>query len=224
METLSDLQDQIQRDLAWRKREISDLRGAVQIAEKTDYLCRAGLVLLCAHWEGFLKKVASLYVEHVFAQDVRINQLAPHIVAIAYFDDVMRASEAKYPGSEENHVRLARKIAASFNQRVSVPAWDAHTEGNPGTGVVERIMRSIGLDLQLGMDSALWSTTRVFINEQLVGDRHRVAHGDGFKVGKESVLERSERLLSLLDSLVDLVMHAAEEKAYLGQSVTLRRQ
>lgn len=215
MEGLSNLQDAIQRDLAWRKREISDIRALVaRVDDAAEYVFRSGQVLLCAHWEGFLKKSAKLYIDHVFSQDLRLTDLIPSMISIAYFDAVMLAATAKYPGSDGHHIKLAKKIVATINEKVSVSGWDVDTEGNPGSDTLSRILKSIGVDVQLGMDNAVWATTKVFINEQLVRDRHRVAHGEGHRIGRASFLERSERLLNLLDVLSGHLLDAAENKIY----------
>ena len=216
METVADFQNAVQRDLAWRKLEISALRTLVnQSDEDAHYVFRATQVLLCAHWEGFLKKAARLYLEHVFAQNILLKDMVPCMVAVAYFDDVLAAASAKFPGSELNHLKLAEKIVRTINGRVERPSWNVDTEGNPGTDTLERVLRSIGVDPQLEMELAAWTTTRVFINEQIVRDRHYVAHGDGFRIDRASLLARVQRLLDLLDTLSDRLQDAAVSKRYM---------
>lgn len=209
------LQDALARDLAWRKREISALRATASMLDDTGgHVFRGGLVLLCAHWEGFLKRSANLYIEHIFSQDVAVRHLRPHVVAIAYFKDVMNAALAKFPGSEEQHLRLAAKILEGFDGPVTAAGWSADTEGNPGSDMLERIFRSIGLDPHLGMDGATWATTKVFINEQLVYARHQIAHGEGLPIPKDAFLERAGRVLELLDVVSDLIVEAAVRADY----------
>lgn len=216
METLENLQTGIQRDLAWRKREISDIRSLALRAQPTEkHIFRAGQVMLCAHWEGFLKKSAEIYLQHVFAQPVRLRDLTPNVVAAAFFSDVMQAAKSEYPGSEENHIKLAKRIIEIIDAPAARPTWNVRTAGNPGTDVVERVLKSIGVDSSLGMDSATWSTTRIFINEQLVRDRHSIAHGDGLPIVKDSFLERADRVLGLLDQLADVLIDEATSRSYL---------
>lgn len=217
METLDALQDKIQRDLAWRKREISDLRSLAMHSERTEFhVFRSGQVLLCAHWEGFLKKSAESYLKHVFAQKVRLRDLAPNIIAVALFRDVMKAARAEYPGSDEHHIRLAKAIVESLDRPDVKSTWDVRTEGNPGSDVLERVLASIGVDRCLGLDDAKWSTTRVFINDQLVHDRHAIAHGEGLRIEKDNFLERASRVLELFDTVSAKLIETAERKAYLA--------
>lgn len=216
MEALVEFQDAVQRELAWRKREISAIRTqSFQAEEAANHVFRGGQVLLCAHSEGFLKSTTGLYIEHVFAQDVRVRDLTPQFIAIAYFGAVRKVAGAKFPGSEEHHLALAARILATFDRRVTAPAWKVDTEGNPTSEVVERILKSIGVDPHLGMDAAGWATTRVFINEHLVRDRNHVAHGEWLQPSRQSMLERAQRLLELLDQLASQVFLLAETRPYL---------
>lgn len=217
VKSVEGFQNKLERDLSWRKREISGLRvSALRSGSGRGYLFRSGLVLLCAHWEGFLKTAIDHYVEHVFAQQRRVAELVPVFVALSFFSDVQKAAAASYPGSKECHIKLAERILQGTGVTCVRGGWEAKTEGNPGTEVMSRLLSSVGLDAQLGFDNASWSAMKVYIDEQVVADRHRVAHGDGFRLSKEEFLERSQRMLELLDHISAALLSAAESKSYLS--------
>lgn len=211
---VSDLQSKLEKEIAWRKKEIFDFKMMVSQAEQEPYhVVRAGLVLLCAHWEGYLKKSIQRYVEHVLAQRLRLRDLTPIFVANLYFRDVKKAAESTYPGSEEHHIRLAKRILKGLDQICEPPTWEV-TESNPGTPMMERILSSVGLDHKLGMDTAEWSTMKVFIDEQILQDRHKIAHGEYHRIDKSEFIKRADRLLVLLDRLTDSIIRAATNKDY----------
>ncbi|WP_144029913.1 MULTISPECIES: MAE_28990/MAE_18760 family HEPN-like nuclease [Burkholderia] len=213
--TAEEFQAKIARELAWRKREITGMRLSARRSDsERNYFFRAGLVLLCAHWEGFLRKSIEIYFDHVFSQRLRIRELTPNFVAAAFFADVQRAGKTDYPGSSETHGRLAQRILMGLDEICTHSTWDAKTEGNPGTEVLTRLLSSAGVNPQLGLDAATWSTTKIFIDEQVVRDRHRVAHGEGFRLSRFEFLERSERILHLLDRISNEFINAAENKTY----------
>ncbi|WP_139253414.1 MAE_28990/MAE_18760 family HEPN-like nuclease [Burkholderia ubonensis] len=215
VKTVDDFQLRIARELAWRKREISGLRlSARRSGSERGYLFRAGLVLLCAHWEGFLRNSVDLYFKHVFSQRLRLKELAPNFVAAAFFADVQRAGKADYPGSADTHGRLAQRILLGLDEIYTQSSWDIKTGGNPGTEVLARLLSSAGISPQLSFDAATWSTMKVFIDEQVVRDRHRIAHGEGFRLSQLEFLERSERMLGLLDRVSSELINAAEQKVY----------
>lgn len=216
--TVEDFQSRIARELAWRKQEISGLRISARRSDgERGYLFRAGLVLLCAHWEGFLRKAVDLYFKHVFSQQLRLKDLAPNFVAAAFFSDVQRAGKTDYPGSADTHCRLAERILLGLDEICTHSTWDVKTDGNPGTEVLTRLLLSAGISPQLGLDAATWSTMKVFIDEQVVRDRHRVAHGEGFRLSRLEFLERSDRMLDLLDRVSGEIINAAELQMYLAK-------
>lgn len=222
LRTVEGFEQKIARELAWRKQEISGLRLSVQRSHgDRNFLFRSGLVLLCAHWEGFLRESVQLYFRHVFAQQLRLRELAPNFVAAAFFSDVQRAGKSDNPGSEESHGRLAKRIMTSAEEVCTHSTWEVKTDGNPGTEVLARLLCSAGLNSQLGFDAATWSTTSVFINEQIVRDRNRIAHGEGFRLSKDQVLERSERMLGLLDHVSNELIGAAERQLYRAHERTV---
>jgi hypothetical protein len=212
---LEEFQAKVARELAWRKQEISGFRISAKRSDgERSYLFRAGLVLLCSHWEGFLRKAVALYFQHVFSQQLRLKQLTPNFVAAAFFADVQRAGKTDYPGSSETHGRLAQRILLGVDEICTHSTWDVKTDGNPGTEVLARLLLSAGINPQLGLDAAAWSATKVFIDEQVVRDRHRVAHGEGFRLSRTEFLERSDRMLALLDRISAELVSAAELRLY----------
>src|SRR5262249_18003475 len=112
------------------------------------------------------------------------------------------------------HGRLAERILLGLDEVCTHSTWDVKTEGNPGTDVLARLLLSAGGSPSFGLDAATWSTTKVFIDEQVVRDRHRVAHGEGFRLSRREFLERSDRMLELLDRVSGELINAAELQLY----------
>ncbi len=215
MKDLMALQDALQKDLAWRKRELSSIKVSATLASDADgHTFRSGHVLACSHWEGFLKKALTLYIEHVFAQKMALKKFEPFVVALAFFKDVKKAGEANYPGSTQHHLALAEVMPSVLDAHPTRATWDIDTEGNPGEKVLEKLIRSTGLDPKLGMQDATWETTKKFINEQLLKDRNAIAHGSGIPIGRTDLVERVDRLLKILDAVNDEVMACATQKRY----------
>ena len=61
------LESSVERDLLWRKREISHIYLQIQAAEGDIQiaLLRAALVMLYAHWEGFIKNTTEQYINFI---------------------------------------------------------------------------------------------------------------------------------------------------------------
>jgi hypothetical protein len=98
--TLEQLSDCIANDLAWRKKELSALKGLIQSsstssASKQRVLLRSGSTILYAHWEGFIKFAASKYLEYIAMQKLRYEELSSNFVALSFKKQLETASTTK---------------------------------------------------------------------------------------------------------------------------------
>lgn len=210
------LEEMLSGEVAWRKKEIVAFRSAAMRASASQgYYCRAGSVVLCAHWEGFLKRAVQVYVDHVFAQALPLENLADPFIAIYFYKDVMTASNARFPGSKGHHLKLARKIAASRTGPCARASWSVETEGNPSSEITAKILASVGLDERMGLDEAAWSVLKVFIDSQLLKDRHKVAHGERYPIAQDLFKNRSDRVILMCEQLATLILMAAGSRAYI---------
>lgn len=209
------LQDKLASEIAWRKKEIVALRiSATRASASQRYFCRAGAVILCAHWEGFLRAAIQHYVDFVFAQQLPIKTLSPKFVAISFYKDIKGAAEADFPGSENHCVKLARRLLEGIDIPAPKPRWRVETGGNPSSTVTSRLLLTVGLSEKLGLDEAEWATAKVFIDEQILRERHKIAHGEGLLISHGDFKVRSERILSMCESLVSLIMRSALSEDY----------
>lgn len=216
--TVEKLQDKLAAQLGWRKKEIHVLRSAAARASASrDYYSRAGSVMLCAHWEGFLRSAVSYYVDHVFSQGLGISSLKPQFVAIYFFKHVRVAGEAAFPGSELHHVKLAKKITAALGEPLRRSSWEVNTNGNPSSTICSDLLRSVALDPQIGYDNARWSVTKVFIDSQVLAHRHKIAHGERISVSGEQFMSKSRRIVEICEDVFSLVVSAAAQRSYLKE-------
>ncbi len=103
LHTVSQLQTVLDGDFAWRLKEIADLKSAVKGGALSDRtLIRAGVALLYAHWEGFVKLAATSYISFVDLQGKRYDQLQ---TCFSVFG--MRKHVADVVGAKKSSVRIA---------------------------------------------------------------------------------------------------------------------
>jgi MAE_28990/MAE_18760-like HEPN len=83
--SVEQLDDLLAEDLAWRKRELTTLEFAIRRARTHEMapLTRSGIALLYAHWEGYIKGSATLYLAFVASKRLRLEELSSHILAVA---------------------------------------------------------------------------------------------------------------------------------------------
>lgn len=69
IKTLEDLEDSLNTHLAWRKKEMMTLKLLIESGDEARItLIRAGIALLCAHFEGFIKDASNDYLSFVSNQ------------------------------------------------------------------------------------------------------------------------------------------------------------
>ncbi len=79
---IEEFQDFLDTDLAWRKMEISQLLMILNTAESKEIVGKSMILLLYAHWEGFIKKSSKCYLKYVSDKNIKIQDLTPNFEAI----------------------------------------------------------------------------------------------------------------------------------------------
>ena len=80
---LEELQNEINEDLTWRKKEIVDFYTLYCSNNCPDCLIRACFVMLCAHFEGFIRFSSNAYIAYISGQKIKGSDLKLEINAIA---------------------------------------------------------------------------------------------------------------------------------------------
>jgi len=153
---------------------------------------RAGVALLYAHWEGFVKGVASHYLEYVASHRIPYRRLAPNFVALAVrakFHE-LRASE-KISGANA----LADFFCTSLDVQSRVPYKNmVDTKSNLSSKVLQDILDALGLD------HTQFETRLHFIDASLVNPRNHIAHGEALSLTVDEYLALHDDVLSLIET------------------------
>lgn len=75
-------ENEIEVDLAWRKIEISHLFIIMNNVETKEVVIKSMVLLLYAHWEGFIKRTSKLYLKYVSELKVRNKELTVNFQAL----------------------------------------------------------------------------------------------------------------------------------------------
>lgn len=209
----------IQQEAAWRKRELSQLDGALGSASGPweASLARMGIVMLCAHWEGFVKIATTTYLEYVEQQVIRngvaFDAMAPHFRGLALWKTFSATNASAL-------IAFTEVIAAYFatsSAKPNIPTDIIATKSNLTAKRFKRILRTLGL-----RDSSLESRA-VIIQEKIVKKRHLIAHGGRYGeigysavVGAKDYAALSVELVAGLDELSTILEDAAVNKAHLA--------
>ena len=107
IKTVEKLQDRLNEDFAWRKKELIDFQMMIH-STKNRTICRMGLALLCAHFEGFLKRAANYYIVFVSSQNLRISELRINFAAIYFQGNFDSCNETDKISVYSNVLQIGR--------------------------------------------------------------------------------------------------------------------
>lgn len=205
--TTEQLIDKIAADLIWRRRELTTLRELVQKFEddplRSTVLIRGAVALLYAHWEGFVKKSSSYYLEYVAAQRLPYTRLAVNFVALslkAKFNE-LGASEKISAGNA-----LADFFCTAMDSRSSIPyKKGVDTKSNLSSNVFVDILAALGLNV------SQFETRLKYIDSNLVNPRNYVAHGEelGGNISLDDYLVLHDDVLTLIETFRNEIENAS---------------
>ena len=187
------LQHYMQEEFAWRKKELHNLKVLVVSNEKThsrDLCIRAAVTLLYAHWEGFVKFIGSCYLEFVARQKLTHDQLPSNFLAVCVSSLINDATESSKPQMRLDVVNFFRKDGAT-RSRIQ---WKSaiNTQANLNSAVFRDIV------LTLGLDYSQFATKEKLLDEKLLANRNRIAHGQHLLVVYEEYVELHDELIGIM--------------------------
>lgn len=198
-------------DLAWRKKEMLSLKLLIENDKVNEpILLRAGMALLCAHFEGFIKKASNCYIGYVAEQKLKYKELRSSFAAIKM--DKEFESCAK---SDKNsvHSKLLNKYNdisdSKFQEKYDLDNPYISTHSNPKVDELREIM-SI-----LGIESDIFETKANYIDSSLLANRHKVVHGDKTEFDKNDFLSTFGIIMQLMEDYGKLIIESIEAQKYL---------
>lgn len=204
MRTKNDLLQRIDDDLIWRRRELSDFRAVIQDADQNasrkSALLRAGVALLYAHWEGFVKRCGTYYLEYVANQGLKASDLKSNFIAIKFKTRLAEAGKSNKPSAS---IELVDYFRSKLGDRLRIPHKGVvDTKSNLSSTVLREIVWTLGLDM------APYETKARLIDSSLVDRRNRIAHGDSLDIGIEEYLVLHDEVMALIDTFRNQLQNA----------------
>lgn len=193
--TTEQLIDKIADELVWRRQELTDMRSLVQESSdqvRSRVVVRAGVALLYAHWEGFVKATASHYLEYVASLRIPYRRLSPNFVGLTLKSKFaeLKASDRIAGGNA-----LADFFCTSLDVQSRVPYKNVvDTHSNLSSKVLQDILAALGLD------HSPFETRMNFIDANLVNPRNHIAHGEALAVNVAEYLQLHDDVIALIET------------------------
>lgn len=207
-----ELEDSLDNDLAWRKREFTTLKFMVASARAHErkILIRASIALLYAHWEGHVKHCSMAYIYYLNFISLKYCDLKDNFFQMGLGEKFSQGYSLKKFSSQRAICEYVSEGA--FDDKFSVTADSViDTESNLKSEVLFNILD------QLGLDCSIFELKKQFIDAKLLKCRNAIAHGS--KVGDEDIhdtyAELEDELLEMITAFHNLVRNAVNSKSYM---------
>lgn len=207
--SLNELSSQLADSLSWRIREISDLRAEIQKNHppKQITFVRAGVALLYAHWEGFVRNAVVAYSKYLSSQNLRFDMLKVCFMGVPVKSEIKFILDTSRPGA------LGESVQKILDKRVEAVSinMENHVKnlGNLNYDLFINIV--ISLDLY----NTFFDGRQKLIDERLLKNRNMIAHGNYVEVDEGGYLDLSDEVIALMRALKDEIENSAATKKYL---------
>jgi hypothetical protein len=205
--TVTQLQEKLDAEMGWRIKEIS----AFKLATKTEVgnrkaFVRAGVALVYAHWEGFIKAASESYLNYVDNQGHMYRDLKSCFAVFGLKGklSLLTGSRQAKPNIEAFDFVLGElDRPARMNMSSAID-----TESN----LTSKVFANIATSLDIATTG--YETKFNLIDESLVRRRNKVAHGDyldleaaDFRILADEVLEMMRNYKTDLENAASMATY-----------------
>jgi hypothetical protein len=206
--TKNELKDILDKDLAWRKVELSTILANVNSSEAgaIKVALRTSILLLYAHWEGFIKKAAEAYLNFVSHQSLRFIDLDNCFLAIA-----LRQKLRDF--KDENDSTIHSQFVSFVRERMQDDARISYdnvisARSNLNSKILRQILTSIGINY------SLFELKGNLIDQQLLKYRNTIAHGEYLMLDKIEYKAIHSEIFAMINEIKNRIENAVYLEEY----------
>lgn len=204
---LGELTDKLDEEISWRKIDLSNIKKNIHgiSGPSKDTMIRAGVTLLYAHWEGFIKQAATLYLCYVSSLKLTYSELHTNFLALTLKkkinENLIKANKCI------SHTEIIN-LLFEYNDKHSKIPCKIDTKSNLNSDTFKDIMISINLEI------SKYELSFNLIDEVLLANRNKIAHGNFLILKEKDYFELHDKILSMLETFKQQILDATETEAY----------
>lgn len=201
----------LQGESAWRKKEISTLRTLIDglSPAEHDVLIRSAVVMVYAHWEGFVKRACELYIAHI---NERISRhtvvLSDHFHMILMWKEFRKSGEHPFWKNPAPYIEATKIYFENRTDKETLPLEWIDTEANLNSRVLKKLM------IMVDIDYSLFETKEKLIDESLLGKRNRIAHGERITIKQGDYIVMENEIRDLIDIFQNAIEDCVQSEKY----------
>jgi hypothetical protein len=205
--TLDQLQEKLDTEMGWRIKEISHFKIATKSSnDRTRTFVRAGVALVYAHWEGFIKAASEYYLNYVVYQGHIYRDLKTCFAVFGLKGKLSVLSDGR---KAKINIEALDFVLAEMDRPAKMSMSSAiKTESNLTSTVFQNIAASIDID------TSPYETKFNLIDVSLVNRRNKVAHGEYLDLGTDDFLTLADEVIQMMRRYKTDIQNAASLKSY----------
>ena len=214
------LENFLDEDLNWRKREITEL---LFLAKESNSIVvfKSMILLLYAHWEGYIKKSSKIYIKYIVESRTPLKKLSSNFKAAALKGNINRCIDTNNSSNLANELSFINKYLRLEDKkfRISIDPDDEFdnsiidTQSNLSPKILKNIYGILGIQFKDAL-----ATRGNYIDRNLLHVRNTIGHGGKYDNDSEGdlILEISdiERLKNVIILIIDNFRDELLEYAY----------
>lgn len=205
--TLDQLQTALDKELGWRLKEIA----AFNVASKSNnqqakYFVRAGVALVYAHWEGFIKSSSEIYLSYVASRRLKYKDLKSCFAVFGLKSKLLMLSESR---KSSPNIEAFEFILQNLDE---VAVLSLHSAINTESNLTSKVFENIASSLDI--DAAGYDTKFNMIDESLVKRRNSIAHGEYLAISGKEYVELATEIVGLMRNYKTDLENAASLESY----------
>ena len=216
----------LQDDISWRKKEISELFLLAKLNDENETLLKSLILILYAHWEGYIKKSSKLYIKYVVEEKIKIQELTMNFKAIAMKEVAKACMENRESISLAKEFEFLKQTNTidnrKFKVRINIDNDEEDsiisTQHNLKPKVFKNIINILGCNY-----GNVLKARENYINSSLLANRNAIGHGSkfnhdlqvDFSLNINDIAKLKDFILIVLDFFTEILINYKENKFYL---------
>jgi hypothetical protein len=207
LRTLNQLQEALDADMGWRIKEISTFKLATRVDRTNQKVfVRAGVALVYAHWEGFVKAASEAYLNYVDNQGHSYRDLKSCFAIFGLKGKLVLLVESR---QAKPNIEAFDFVLGELDKTARLSMSSAiNTEAN----LTSRVFANIATSLDIPTTS--YETKFKLIDESLVQRRNKVAHGEYLDLEVDDFRTLADEVLQIMRDYKTDLQNAASIASY----------
>lgn len=224
-----ELEDLLFDDWTWRKLEINDL---ILIAEKEEkvVVLKSIILLLYAHWEGYIKKTSRVYLKYIIENKIKVSDLTENFKAVALKGLSKEVFTSKESLSLANELTLIKRYSLikdytidkliKIDLEIEKDKSIVDTQDNLNPAVFKNILEIIGLNY-----NNQYEIRKSHLENDLLAYRNSIGHGNKklskgteFDLEIMTIKKLREIIFSIIENFRDEIIYYSKEEYFLKEN------